>query len=724
MADPGRNFHYRRRLSDRVAAASQLGLRPLFYYLWYQVALRSGGLRLATPAISWDSRPLAGWLRPGVPTEAEAYAGFRNRTHSVFTASRDPRFADELQRVVGDSRQAVLEEAAAILHGNLRLFEGPARHLGFPPTWLPPGSRPMAKSLPHWTRVDPQSIGEDARLSWEPSRFGWVFPLARAYALTGQDRFVDGFWSLLDSWMKSNPPNCGPNWVSAQEVALRLLALGFAANVFMPFLCRRPRQMAQLTVAVAIHAERIPPSLMYARAQANNHLLSEAVGLLAAGALFPELRQAARWRRMGLELFESGLASQCFKDGGYIQHSLNYHRLALQLGLWANRLAEAAGLSLSGATRRRLGQMTKWSLAMADPESGEAPNLGPDDGTNVLPLAVAEHGDLRPTLQAAGQQFLGGPVFEPGTWDEAALWLSGTPAKDALPSCRPAAAADFPQSGLYRMGDGDNRAFLRCAKFSSRPGHADQLHFDLWWRRLNLVCDPGSYRYRAPQPWDNSLASAWVHNAPVIDGQQPMRRSGRFLWLDWDQASFLGRRTSASGRIEILAGERAGYHRMGVHHRRSVARCGDQYLVVDDLLALQGGDSRAHTVHICWTLPDARWSMIPAGLELQLDAGEMTLMVDDSSGTGSLYRAGALLAGEVSGFPLEQIWGWKAPTYDVKVPCLAYVWQSQVSLPARIATQFCPGRSSASQVHVEWAPLGSGQGPFRQLRFQGEVMAG
>jgi hypothetical protein len=724
MADPGRTIHSDRRLADAVAAARQLGLRPLSHYLWYQVALRSGWLRLATPAISWDSRPLATWLRPGMPSDPESYAKFRQHTHPEFMDSPGSQFTDELRRVVGGSEQAILEEATAILQGNFRLFGGPARHLGFPPAWLPPGGPPATNGLPHWTQVDPESIGDDARLVWEPSRFGWVFPLARAYALNADDRWIDGFWTLFESWMEANPPNRGPNWVSAQEVALRLLALVYAASIFQPVLCRRPVRLARLVVALGIHADRIPPSLMYARAQGNNHLLSEAVGLLAVGVLFPELRDAGRWRRTGLQLFESGLESQCFQDGGYIQHSLNYHRLALQLGLWADCLAGTAGLSLSKAACRHLADMTQWGLAMADPETGEGPNLGPDDGTNLLTLAATEHADLRPTLQAAGRRFLGKALFRPGVWDEAALWLGDDAGKDMPFDPQSPVGRDFPHSGIYRMTGDDSRGYLRCATFGSRPGHADQLHFDLWWRGINLACDPGSYRYRAPAPWDNSLALASVHNAPLVDGRQPMRRAGRFLWLDWDQARFLGRKSSPSGRIEILTGERTGYERLGVRQRRSVARCGHWYLIVDDLLPVDEEDAKVHAVQICWTLPEASWSMAPAGLELRLAAGTVALRVEDPSGAGSLYRAGALLAGEASDLPVQPIWGWKAPTYDFKLPCLAYVWHSQIGLPARISTWWMLGEAGETQPQVAWVPPGSGDGPFQQLRFEGEVVTG
>jgi hypothetical protein len=47
---------------------------------------------------------------------------------------------------------------------------------------------------------------------------------------------------------------------------------------------------------------------------------------------------------------------------------------------------------------------------------------------------------------------------------------------------------------------------------------------------------PGTFRYTAPAPWDNSLARTLVHNTIELNHQDQMKRAGRFLWLDWAQA--------------------------------------------------------------------------------------------------------------------------------------------------------------------------------------------
>ena len=95
---------------------------------------------------------------------------------------------------------------------------------------------------------------------------------------------------------------------------------------------------------------------------------------------------------------------------------MNYHRLMLHAALQAQLFGQA----FPQATARRLAAAALWLLAQVDPRSGRAPNLGSNDGANILPLSSGEFGDFRPVAQAAARAFLGQAAFPPGAWDEMA----------------------------------------------------------------------------------------------------------------------------------------------------------------------------------------------------------------------------------------------------------------------------------------------------------------
>ena len=111
---------------------------------------------------------------------------------------------------------------------------------------------------------------------------------------------------------------------------------------------------------IAAHAERITATLDYARAQNNNHLVSEAAGLYTAAALLPEHPQAEKWRKLGWEWLNHALQTQISPDGTYIQHSTNYLRLVLQLALFVRQIAVQQGDDFPDETCTRLAAATRW----------------------------------------------------------------------------------------------------------------------------------------------------------------------------------------------------------------------------------------------------------------------------------------------------------------------------------------------------------------------------
>ena len=385
----------------RLKTARTLGLAQSAWYALYRFGLSSGHYRRSTPSRSEQAALRLGLLWP-LPE--------RERPGSLL---------DE------PARAALFEEVEEIIAGRARLFGGPPAPLALEP----PGT------LAHWTEYELGQTDwgvEDVKLLWEPARFGWVFPLGRAYRLNGDERCPAAFWRCFETFDRANPPNLGPNWASAQEVALRLVGFIFAAAVFAGSAESTPARLERLAQSAAEHAARIPITLPYARAQHNNHLVSEGLGLYAAGLALAEHPQAASWREQGWRELNLALQSQITLDGTYCQHSTNYHRLMLQAALLADCFARGEGREWPSETVSKLYAAVGWLYQQIDLLSGQTPNLGHNDGAHILPLASGGYADYRPTLQAAARAFAGGGLLEPGVWDEYALWL-GLPEPESAP---------------------------------------------------------------------------------------------------------------------------------------------------------------------------------------------------------------------------------------------------------------------------------------------------
>ena len=666
------------RLTHRHAlnlkALRDLGPRQLGLYAWYRLAVSSGYFR-------WQEARWASALRTTQPALIGSPLPLPDR--------------GEIASVIEGSESSLIAEAEEILAGQVRLFGGPPvpLQLAFP------------GPLRHWTEYEGKSLSgdeEDIKFTWEPGRFGWAFTLGRAYHLTLDERYAEFFWRRFDSFSQANPPYLGPHWVSAQEVGLRLIALAFAAQVFAPATQSTPERREQLSTALAAHAGRIPLTLAYARAQNNNHLLTEAAGLITAGVFLSGHPHASDWHQLGWRWFNAALQAQIADDGTYTQQSCNYHRLMLQAALWVQTL----GRPYPAETCRSLAAATRWLLALVDSHTGRVPNLGPNDGAYILPLASCPFHDYRPVLQAASLAFLGRRAFERGPWDEMALWL-GDPSSGGKPEHKP--AIDVPGSReplaaphvLYQEEHGA-WAYLRAARFTARPGHADQLHLDLWWQGFNIAQDAGTYLYKGPPPWDNALAGTAVHNTLTVAGQDQMTRAGRFLWLDWAQAEVTGRERAPDGTFERLVARQNGYRRLGLVHYRSVTAHADgRWTVADSVLPLERSETgkagaQPQVVRLHWLLPDWPWEIETtdggSGAEIRLESPLGRIHLKTSAGAEDLLacrhtlaRAGELLSGEG---PVSPTWGWVAPTYGVKIPALSFALQVTARPPVTLVSEW------------------------------------
>jgi hypothetical protein len=654
-----------------LKAARELGLAQVGWLAWYRFGLRSGRLRRQTPTSERRPAPTTIVFRPVLQLPEQ----------------------DSLRAVLDEASLArLLEEAEEVVCGKARLFGGPP----VPLSLAPPG--PLA----HWTAYSGGEMpdGADIKLTWEPGRFGWGVLLGRAYYLSGDERFPQAFWELAETFLDANPVNLGPHWASGQEVALRLIALVFALHLFNRSPHTTPERLARLAQAIAAHAGRIPATLSYARAQNNNHLLSEAAGLYSAAVALPTHPQAEHWRGLGWRWFHGAVRSQIDPDGAYIQHSANYHRLALQLGLWVFALAKAEKQPLPAETSQQFARATRWLQRLLDPSSGRVPNLGPNDGAYILPLAACHFDDFRPVLQACGRAFCAQLPLPAGPWDEMSLWFGlpgSAPQVTPIPCDQP--AADSFQRPIVLHAK-ETWATLRAANFHSRPGHADQLHFDMWWRGVNICQDAGAYQYNGAPPWDNALAGSDVHNTITIDGQDQMTRQGRFLFLDWAQAQVIASQPGEDGALKTVAACHNGYCKLGLLHQRSVTIAGAGDWVVNDAVlplkkqrALQE-KTTMHTIRLHWLLPDLEWEVLarqPRGeLLLRTTEGEFRLKIFSTPNPGmnaslQIARAGELKYG--SG-PVMPHWGWASPTYSVKVPALAISYSLQAYPPVTLTSEF------------------------------------
>jgi hypothetical protein len=397
-----------------------------------------------------------------------------------------------------------------------------------PPDWFAnPFSNVVQPNATHdWWRIPDFSTG-DIKGLWELSRMDWAVAWATTSA-SGDAPALERLNLWLTDWADRNPPYKGPNWKCGQEASIRVMHLVVAAWVMGQD--KTPEE--GLVDLLRSHLQRIAPTMSYAIGQQNNHGTSEAAALFIGGSFLAcHDPRADTWAHTGRRWLEERARALIEPDGSFSQYSVTYHRVMLDTYSLAEAWRCHRGLpEFSTRLRERLAVATDWLWAITDTETGDAPNIGANDGARLLQLTDTDYRDFRPSIQLAAALFRGVDAYGPGRWTAPLGWLGATKGKYPVePSSQ-----SFDKGGYHVLRKKSAMAVLRYPRFRFRPSQADALHVDLWHNGINLLRDAGSYSYNADgSEWFSGTAA---HNTITFDRRDQMPRLGRFLFGDWLKA--------------------------------------------------------------------------------------------------------------------------------------------------------------------------------------------
>jgi hypothetical protein len=463
---------------------------------------------------------------------------------------------------------------------------------------LPPGSAARvldaagrADAAPGHGGYDPAApalaldlfAGGDIRAVWEANRLGTLPLLAQAARLQPEAGFLARAETLLSAWSAANPPFRGPNWACGQEAAFRILHLALA----LALLDADRDPPAGARAFLALHARRIAATRLYARAQDNNHPISEAAGLLVAGLLLRDAAMAAAAAR-DLARLAGRLVAE---DGAFAQPSPQYHRLLLDTLSLAAVFARRHGLVLPPPFAARAAAATRWLHRVA--MDGALPRIGHGDDSAIADLSLRGPQDARGSIERAARLFCdasGGAADDSGC-----AWL-GLPA----PVRQLDAGSAWTTEGWRGWRAEGAQAVLRTgAPLRFRPTQCDLLHLDLWDGARNILRDGGTGAYNPPPRgahWPEALWTTAAHNTIAFDDDEQMPRAGRFLLARWPRARL----------VEHGAALR---DHTGRRHERRVHVQGRVWTIEDRV----AGPFRALALR--WRLPPASWRLAPDGVD-------------------------------------------------------------------------------------------------------------
>lgn len=465
----------------------------------------------------------------------------------------------------------IIQIADKALEGRIQAFSSIELDYGNPINWhLNPITGVEVDKNIKWYRIPDFDVTRgDIKVIWEASRFTHFFYFARAYMITKDEKYYNAFSQQLDNWLKENPYSYGPNYKCGQEATLRMINSLMAYSVFKAYGLTKNNDKENLKELVRGSYKKVLSNFFYAhKCIKNNHTLSEITGLIIGAWCSDDKPSLVN----AFNLMEKEIHNQFMDDGGYIQYSFNYQRFALQIMELVLKMSNKMGFCLS---EHSLDLIRKSALMMYQLQdvTGDVPNYGSNDGALIFPVTACGYRDFRPTLNTIYILTQGERMYEPGIYDEEALWFSN---KDLnkLKLCKVSwEPIGFKKSGLYTLRHKEGFLMIVLQRFKSRPSHMDQLHIDLWHKGLNILCDSGTYSYASKLQKELSYTKG--HNTVKIPGIDQMDKRGAFLVTRWtmskdikyDKKSFTGTMVSKNG----------------YEHTRSIIQVTNGYEILDQV---------------------------------------------------------------------------------------------------------------------------------------------
>ena len=339
---------------------------------------------------------------------------------------------------------------------------------------------------------------------WQLNRHQFWVTLGTAYLATGEEKYAKEFVYQMTDWVRKCPVprndngnhsatwrtieagiRMGQTWPSAYYIFLNSPSFSDDAMV----------TMVKSMVEHAHHLMRWPTT--------GNWLTMECNGLMHVGVLFPEFKDAERWRKTAGERLYAELDRQVYPDGAQIELSTGYHQVALSNFAMAWDIAHLNGISMPGDYVAKMEKMFDYDLKVSMPD-GYAPGLNDANRTNMAAMM---------------KQGMG---YFPDRKDY--LWLSTLGKAGTKPTLGSIA---LPFSGHLVMRTGWDRddlyALFDAGPFGYGHQHEDALSFVLYAYGKYMLVDPGNYPYDSSD-WRKYVLSTRAHNTIMVDGEEQHRR--------------------------------------------------------------------------------------------------------------------------------------------------------------------------------------------------------
>lgn len=497
-----------------------MGLRYTWYRVTHVIESKFGLLKKRHP------------MNPAV----KKYISLEDWKNSATTFVIDARENMQLEK---NPIPELKEKATKILNGEICFFSSEWKNLGSDYNWITnPETNYTYDNSKHWSEInDFNPLNGDIKYVWEKSRFSYLLTIMRYDYHFNEDHSAFVF-AEIENWIDANPINQGPNWKCSQEISLRifnwmyLLSFYKNANVLTEPLWDK----IQNVIYWSLH--HVYYHIDFSRiAVRNNHAITETLALAVCEMLFPFIPETKKWSKKGRNWLEQELDYQIYEDGTFLQFSMNYNRVLVQLLSLGIAITEKNNKPFSKNVYSKAYKTLNFLFQCLQKENGFLPNYGANDGALFFPLTDTTYRDYRPQLNTLHHLLTGEILFENKEIQEDSFWVlnNRSTQQNFKKLKQEIGAMSFDKGGYFICRTENSFTFVRCGSHKDRPSHADNLHIDIWVKGKNILRDSGTYKYNTDKEIVDYFAGTRGHNTVLVGNHSQMLKGTRFIWFYWSQ---------------------------------------------------------------------------------------------------------------------------------------------------------------------------------------------
>lgn len=441
----------------------------------------------------------------------------------------------------------------------------------------------------------------------------WSWRLAaRAYRLTGDEKYAESAAEQFDSWVKqalSPEPPCA----AGATIAWRTIETGIRMAYCWPEIIHTFIRSSAFTDDVLTdwcksvweHGERLRRDHV-----TGNWLIMEMSGLFIIGLLYPFFKDSAAWFAYAQNKLKEELRIQVYPDGMQYELSTNYQMVVIIYYMITVRMSRAYNRPVDPEILQTLENMMLAYTKLIRP-CGTTPDI--NDGYEYNARAIIARAiDMYPE-------------------NEGFRWVL-TKGKEGTPPAKDSVV--FPHAGLAALRSGwgkdDTFLFFDGGPFGKAHQHEDKLQVLFSVGEENILTETKRYAYDTSAMRQHCLHTAG-HSTVMVDGMGQNRRKN-FVWQPEDIEKDGGLQYKLGDDVDaVRAVYNEGYgeeqdktvtHERSVYFFKKETGCKPFAVVVDRLTAEEG----EHNYEVQWNLDVPQLAMDG----LQVAAGPLRLLVPDA----------------------------------------------------------------------------------------------